>query len=114
MSAVGGSRGIGRCRLFKDRACGGCLLLFRPNRHASEAGMRTLRIAVLAGDGIGPEVIAEGVRVLRAVERLIPWDRFTLDEFSVGAGESLRSGDPLPAETLRQIGECDAALLGAM
>ena len=39
---------------------------------AGELRMRTLRIAVLAGDGIGPEVIAEGVRVLRAVEELHP------------------------------------------
>jgi 3-isopropylmalate dehydrogenase len=76
--------------------------------------MRRLRIAVLAGDGIGPEVIAEGVRVLRAVERLVPGDRFELHEFSVGAREFLRSGDPLPPETLKRIGECDAVLLGAM
>jgi 3-isopropylmalate dehydrogenase len=76
--------------------------------------MRTLQIAVLGGDGIGPEVIAEGVRVLRAVERLVPGDRFELHEFSVGAGEYLRSGDPLPPETLARIAGCDAALLGAM
>jgi len=76
--------------------------------------MKTRRIAVLAGDGIGPEVIAEGVRVLRAVERLVPGDRFELHEFSVGAGEFLRSGDPLPAETLKRIQQCDAVLLGAM
>jgi 3-isopropylmalate dehydrogenase len=76
--------------------------------------MRRLRIAVLAGDGIGPEVIAQGVRVLRAVEELVPGDRFELFEFSVGAGEFLRSGDPLPPETLKRIGECDAVLLGAM
>jgi 3-isopropylmalate dehydrogenase len=76
--------------------------------------MKTWRIAVLAGDGIGPEVIAEGVRVLRAAEQLVPGDGFVLEEFSVGAGEFLRSGDPLPPETLRRIGEFDAALLGAM
>ncbi len=76
--------------------------------------MRTLRIAVLAGDGIGPEVIAEGVRVLRSVERLAPGDRYELLEFSVGAEEFLRSGNPLPPETLKRIGECDAVLLGAM
>jgi 3-isopropylmalate dehydrogenase len=76
--------------------------------------MRSLRIAVLAGDGIGPEVIAEGVRVLRSAERLVAGEGFDLHEFSVGAGEFLRSGDPLPPETLLRIGECDAVLLGAM
>ena len=76
--------------------------------------MKTRRIAVLPGDGIGPEVIAEGVRVLRAAEQLVPGDRFALEEFSVGACEFLRSGDPLPPKTLARTGECDAVLLGAM
>jgi 3-isopropylmalate dehydrogenase len=76
--------------------------------------MKTLRIAVLAGDGIGPEVIAQGVRALRAAEQMISGDCFELQEFSVGAGEYLRSGDPLPTDTLQGIGECDAVLLGAM
>ncbi len=76
--------------------------------------MKTWKIAILAGDGIGPEVIAEGVRVLRAVEKAVPGDRFELTELSVGAGEYLRGGDPLPPETMRRIGEHDAVLLGAM
>jgi 3-isopropylmalate dehydrogenase len=76
--------------------------------------MKTRRIALLGGDGIGPEVIAEGVRVLRATEQLVPGDSFTIEEFSVGAGEYLRSGDPLPPQTLARIGEFDAVLLGAM
>ena len=76
--------------------------------------MRTRTIAVLAGDGIGPEVVAQGLRVLGAVEELLPGDSFVLQEFSVGAQEFLRSGDPLPPDTLRRIGQCDAVLLGAM
>lgn len=76
--------------------------------------MKTRRIAVLPGDGVGPEVIAEGVRVLRAAEQLVPGDRFALEEYSVGAGEFLRSGDPLPPGTLARVGECEAVLLGAM
>jgi 3-isopropylmalate dehydrogenase len=74
----------------------------------------TYRIAVLPGDGIGGEVIAEGVKVLRAVESALADVRFVLDEFSVGAGEYLRSGDPLPPATFDEIQECDAILLGAM
>jgi 3-isopropylmalate dehydrogenase len=76
--------------------------------------MKTFKIAVLPGDGIGPEVITEGIKVLEAVQKRIPTIRLQLQEFSVGAGEYLRSGDPLPPETLQQIGECDAVLLGAM
>lgn len=67
-------------------------------------------IAVLPGDGIGPEVTAEAVRVLKAL--VTP--RFTFTELSVGAGEYLRSGDPLPPEAFAQISKHDAVLLGAM
>ncbi|MBL8794325.1 MAG: isocitrate/isopropylmalate dehydrogenase family protein [Planctomycetia bacterium] len=74
----------------------------------------TFTVAVLAGDGIGPDVIAEGVKVLRAVEKQLSGVRFELREFSVGAGEYLRSGDPLPAGALEGCRACDAILLGAM
>ncbi len=75
---------------------------------------RTFRIAVLPGDGIGPEVIAEGVKALRAVEAGLPGARFELQEFSVGAGEYLKNGDPLPPATFEAIKQFDAILLGAM
>jgi 3-isopropylmalate dehydrogenase len=77
-------------------------------------GERAYRIAVLPGDGIGGEVITEGVKTLRAVERRLRGVRFELDEYSVGAGEYLRSGDPLPPETFARLREYDAILLGAM
>ena len=67
-------------------------------------------VAVLPGDGIGPEVTAEAVRVLDAL--VTP--RFVFTELSVGAGQYLRSGDPLPPETREQISQQDAVLLGAM
>jgi len=74
---------------------------------------KTYRIAVLPGDGVGPEVTSEAVKALRAAERR---HEFTLDceELSVGAGEYLRSGDPLPEETFSRLGDYDAILLGAM
>ncbi len=72
------------------------------------------RIAVLPGDGIGPEVIAEAVKVLRAVESRTAEVAFDLEEFSVGAGEYLRSGDPMPPATFERLKEFDAILLGAM
>jgi 3-isopropylmalate dehydrogenase len=74
---------------------------------------QTKRIAVLPGDGIGPDVTAEGVRILRAVEPSLDI-RFDLEEYSVGAGEYLRSGHDLPPATMDRVKECDAILLGAM
>ena len=71
------------------------------------------RIALLPGDGIGPDVVVEAVKVLRAVERSID-SNFEFTEFSVGAGEYLRSGDPLPEDTFLRLKDFDAILLGAM
>lgn len=76
--------------------------------------MNTYRIATLPGDGVGPEVTAEAVKVLQAVEPLLNEVRFEFEHYSVGAGEYLKSGDPLPPETFEAIREHDAILLGAM
>jgi 3-isopropylmalate dehydrogenase len=72
------------------------------------------RIAVLPGDGIGSEVTCAGLDVLRAVESRLASTHFELSEFSVGAGEYLRNGDPLPPQVFEQLKEFDAILLGAM
>jgi 3-isopropylmalate dehydrogenase len=74
----------------------------------------TYKIAVLPGDGIGPEVIAESVKALQAVERRVSDAHFQLREFSVGAGEYLHGGNPMPEDTFHSIQEFDAILLGAM
>ncbi len=76
--------------------------------------MTTFQIAVLPGDGVGPEAIAAGLAVLRAVEARMGGVHFACTEFSVGAGEYLRNGDPLPAATVARCREADAILLGAM
>lgn len=70
----------------------------------------TRRIAVLPGDGVGPEVTAEAVQVLEA----LPGLSLEYEELSVGAGEYLKSGDPLPEATFERLKEFDAVLLGAM
>ena len=75
---------------------------------------QTFSIAVLPGDGIGADVIAEGVKVLRTVESKLTGVQFEFQEFSVGAGEYLQSGDPLPASTFEALKQFDAILLGAM
>jgi len=71
-------------------------------------------IAVLPGDGIGSEVMAEGVRVLRAVEALLRGVTFGLSEHPVGAAEYLRNGSPLPESSFEACEKADAILLGAM
>lgn len=78
------------------------------------ADVRTWRIAVLAGDGIGSEVMTEALRVLRAVERMTAGLCLELNEISAGAGEYQRSGEALPESTLAACRAADAVLLGAM
>jgi 3-isopropylmalate dehydrogenase len=76
--------------------------------------MTTYRIALMPGDGVGPEVVAEGVKVLKAVVPRLEGLSLEFLELSVGAGEYLKSGDPLPPATLAEARICDAVLLGAM
>jgi 3-isopropylmalate dehydrogenase len=75
--------------------------------------MHSLSVAVLPGDGIGPEVIAEGVRILRAVEKR--WGHcFELSNGLIGGCALDARGTPLPAETLQICRAADAILLGAV
>ena len=71
------------------------------------------QIAVLAGDGIGPEIVAEAVKVLRAVERRFG-HRFEMKEYPVGGAAYDCCGDCLPDETLAACKSADAILLGAV
>jgi len=71
------------------------------------------RIAVLAGDGIGPEVMAEGVRCLEAIGGLFAHE-FALTPLPFGGAAIDSAGDPLPASTLAVCREADAVLLGAI
>lgn len=74
----------------------------------------TYNFAILPGDGIGVDVTAEAVKALQAVEHKLDGVRFAFHEYSVGAGEYLRRGDPLPAEAFAACRDADAVLLGAM
>lgn len=71
------------------------------------------KIAVLAGDGIGPEIIAEGLKVLHAVATK---HSLTLDftEALVGGAAYDATGHPLPPETLKLVQESDAVFFGAV
>jgi 3-isopropylmalate dehydrogenase len=76
--------------------------------------MTNHNITLLPGDGIGPDVTAEAVRCLHAVEDRAGRRLFDFEELSVGAGEYLRSGNPLPDATFERLHEFDAIILGAM
>ncbi len=70
-------------------------------------------IAVLAGDGIGPEVVKQGLRVLHAVAER--WNqRFEFKEAAVGGAAIDLYGWPLPEDSLRLAQTSDAVLLGAV
>ncbi len=75
---------------------------------------KVFEIAVLPGDGIGVDVTAEALRVVRAVQARFSSVTLRFKEFSVGADEYLRNGDPLPAPAFDACREADAVLLGAM
>ena len=75
--------------------------------------MKTYSIAVLPGDGIGPEVIAQAVRVLEAVGERFEL-RFVLQTLPVGAAAVAVANDPLPPGTRAAVAGCDAVLLGAV
>jgi 3-isopropylmalate dehydrogenase len=73
----------------------------------------TLKLAVIPGDGIGPEVIAEAVKVLDAVAPTTSL-AFEKTHFSLGADRYLATGDVLSDEDLANIATHDAILLGAV
>ncbi len=70
-------------------------------------------VAVLPGDGIGPEVIAPTLDVLRKVEALTPGLRLRFTEAPAGVGCYQASGTALPEATVRLCEAADAVLLGA-
>lgn len=68
-----------------------------------------MKIAVLPGDGIGPEIVAQAVKVLNALNLGI-----SMTEAPIGGAGYEASGDPLPDATLKLAKESDAVLLGAV
>jgi 3-isopropylmalate dehydrogenase len=71
-----------------------------------------LHIAVLAGDGIGPEVMAPALKVLRKVEAKSDL-KFHFTEAPAGANHYRETGKSMPDSTVRLCDEADAILLGA-
>jgi tartrate dehydrogenase/decarboxylase/D-malate dehydrogenase len=73
----------------------------------------TVRVAVLGGDGIGPEVVAEGVKVLRVVAESRGLS-LVVEEFPWGSDWYLEHGEMMPPDALDQLSGFDAVLLGAV
>ena len=75
--------------------------------------MTDYRIAVVPGDGTGPEVVAEALKVLDAASDLYGFD-LALTHFDLGGERFLRTGETLPGDVLEQLRESDAILFGAV
>ena len=76
--------------------------------------MKKHRIAVIAGDGIGPEVISQGVKVLDAMAKLDGTFEFEFTHFPWGCEYYLREGRMMPEDGLETLSKFDAIFLGAV
>ena len=76
--------------------------------------MTTYKIALIPGDGIGPEVIHEAVRVLKTVSELDPKIQFDFTEYPWGCEYYLKNGEMMPENGMEILSDYDAILLGAV
>jgi 3-isopropylmalate dehydrogenase len=83
------------------------------SKFGEDLHVNSYRIAVVEGDGIGPEVMAFGIEVLETAVRLVGGVDLEFLPAPAGAGTYLECGDDLPARTLATCREADAILLGA-
>ena len=73
--------------------------------------MTPAAIAVIGGDGIGPEVVGEALKVLHAT---VGENDFTFVNYDLGADRWQRTGEILPDSVLEELKQMDAILLGAV
>ena len=76
--------------------------------------MKTYKIAVIPGDGIGPEVVEEGVKVLKTIAELDGSFTFKFDYFPWGCEYYLKEGKMMDEDGLERLKEYDAIYLGAV
>ena len=76
--------------------------------------MKTYRLAVIPGDGVGPEVIKECVKILDTAAALDGRFAFTYEEFPWGCEYYLKTGEMMPADGMDILSGFDAILLGAV
>lgn len=79
----------------------------------SASNRKTLKLAVIGGDGTGPEVAAEGLKVLEAVAALEGFKYETVN-FDFGGDRYLRTGEILPKGSIDELRKFDAMYLGAV
>ncbi len=77
------------------------------------ASSKTLKLAVIGGDGTGPEVTREALKVLSAVAKLEGFT-YTTQDFDWGGERYLRTGETLPAGGVDELRKFDAVFLGAV
>ena len=85
----------------------------RADARTSSRLVRSLTVALLPGDGIGPEVVAEGARILRAIAERYG-HAIEMTEGLIGGCALDARGTPLPQETIDLCQTADAVLLGAV
>ena len=76
--------------------------------------MTEYNLALIPGDGVGPEVVAEGKKILTALSNLEPELNFTYTEFPWGSAYYRETGKMMPDDGLSEVGKCDAILFGAV
>src|ERR1700742_115623 len=72
---------------------------------------QTIKLAVVGGDGIGPEVTAEALKVLRAATPDVTW---ATTDYALGARRYHKTGETLPDSVLEELRGHDAIQLGAI
>src|ERR1035437_1527931 len=100
---------MSRCEIGNPQCKTGSTLVTMVDAQTS----KTLNIAVIGGDGIGPEVVAEGLKVLSAVTASSAVT-VNVTEYDLGARRWLATGETLPDSVLAEIRGHDAILLGAI
>lgn len=77
-------------------------------------GSRTHRIAVIPGDGVGPEVVAQGIKVLKQAARAVEGLKFELHWFDWNSSRYRKYGEMMPRDGLSTLSNYDAIYFGAV
>jgi 3-isopropylmalate dehydrogenase len=75
--------------------------------------LKSYKIALIPGDGIGPEVVREGIKVFESVAG-VEGIKFEFNEYDLGGDRYIRTGEILPQTVLEDFRQMDAILLGAV
>lgn len=76
--------------------------------------MKSYKIAVMPADGVGPEVVEQSLRVLKAAEEIISGFECDIEKFDVGHAYYYKTGIFLPDETMKGLWDADAIILGSI